>query len=388
MTLGRRITGICVLLFVGGMVLPAIAQDGRVSVPIENGTREIVPIIMHDGTFAVKAEYDSDGKPYTRLLCYSSSGGLLWDKTIQNNYFANTRKVKAIAPPDGAAVYTVEYSTYADKPLDHYITRISREGEVRELSIDEWGLTSTLQSIFCDEQYLYYINKQEAGKQGAKKDNDRLALNRFDLSNSTHRQFQFELPAIDQAKATFWTYVGQRGSSKYLLSKTNDLENGQHWFDIAMFDQDANVLYNIRIDLALNNRYVRPAFTVSYPGRNFSPVVNPDVIEVEDEGPNLTYSIGRALFRAPGYPIISRSLSDGSFTNLYLDEAHDHFYVYGLSGPEPFKAGHAVYDGFYIFKYTLAGELVWKLERPASSGLISQKRLLYPQCARRKEHRH
>lgn len=374
MTLGRRITGIGVLLFVWGMMLPAMAQDGRVSVSMGDGVYEMIPIIVHGGTFAVKAEYDSYPKPQTRLLGYSATGVLLWDKTIQNNYFADSRKVKAIAPPYGTAVYTVEYSTNTDKPFDHYITCVSGNGEVRELSIEGGSFTPTLQSIFCDEQYLYYINKQGSGKQrGVKKEADQLVLNRFDLASSSHRQFQFQLPAMDQAKATFWTYIGQRGSAKYLLSKANDLANSRHWFNIAMFDQDANVLYNTRIDLALNNRYVRPAFTVSYPGGTFAPVVNPDVIEISDKGPDLIYDISRAMFRRPGHPIISRSLSDGAFTNLYLDEAHGYFYVYGLSGPEPFNAGHAIYDGFYIFKYALTGELVWKLEQLASSGLISQK---------------
>ena len=34
---------------------------------------------------------------------------------------------------------------------------------------------------------------------------------------------------------------------------------------------------------------------------------------------------------------------------------------YGLLGPKPFKTAGPVYDGFYIHKYDLGGNLVWKV---------------------------
>jgi len=375
-----KIANFCVLFFLSVLMLPVQAQDGHVTVDLGNGQRDIDPFLFQDGSFAVLVSFERNvGKGTSRMLYYSPEGKLLWDKAVDNSYGAMIRKIKGIAAPSGSVAYTIEYSSMDDPGPQHHIIRFSREGEIHAGSITAG--TNHIQTIFCDDQYLYYVTTLN-GKElrDSKKDDERLILNRFDPSDFSGRRFQFELPVIENGETTtFWTYIGQYGASKYLLSKVNDLDKGQHSFNILTFDQDVNILNSVKIDLALDKRYVRPALALFYPGRTFETVINPDYKEtlLRPAAPTMMGpggGVGVGVYIAPPRRRLptAYALTEGAYTNLYLDEDHGFFYVYGLSGPEPFKRPGAVYDGFYIIKYTLAGELLWKLEQPASPELVKQ----------------
>ena len=376
-----KITKFCVLFFLLFLMWPAMAQDGRVTVDLGRGQRKLVPFLLRDGTFAVLVSFEGDfGKGSSRMLYCLADGKQLWDKTVDNKYGALVRNIKGVAAPSGAAAYTIEYALLDDPAPVHQITRFSREGEMQAGILTDG--TSHIQTIFCDDQYLYYVTTLN-GKElrDSKKDDERLILNRVDPSDFSGKKFQFDVPVIENGETTtFWTYIGQHGSSKYLLSKVNDIDKGQHSFNILTFDQDANILNSTKIDLVLDNRYVRPALAVSYPGRTFETIVNPDFKQISLQPPMgsppgiAPGAVGFGVYLAPPgrRPATAYRLTEGAYTYLYLDEEHGFFYVYGLSGPEPFKRLGSVYDGFYILKYTLAGELVWKLQQPASPELLKQ----------------
>ena len=74
-----------------------------------------------------------------------------------------------------------------------------------------------------------------------------------------------------------------------------------------------------------------------------------------------------------GTTVTTRSVPQwGAFSFIQFDAISNNFYVYGLTGPKPFKKVGPVYDGFFISKYDSQGNAVWNLQQPASAKLMGE----------------
>lgn len=344
---------------------------------------------LHEQGFLILTEYLMGGRNKDRrLVYYDAKANQQWEVPIKNQY-GQSGKVMMVTSPSGNVIYTIEIKELGKTDFlgfdgkTHYITQVTREGEVQKMELQgkkEFG--KSLQAIFCDDSYLYCLaseNGWEITKK--KKAKERLILNRFDRNTLKWKSFYFELPPLKELEdATFWHFLGQAQDQNYLISTRHVKETGENFAEILKFDNKAEITEKLSINFSLEGKYNRPATALSMPRQRW--------VNVADMafGNTITRTIhtGPEGFRAPspGNPSgrphemtsSSTPLLAGAFGYWHLDSEHNYLYNYGLLGPKPFKTVGPIYDGFYIHKYDLEGNLIWKVAHKDVPELLDEKK--------------
>jgi hypothetical protein len=347
------------------------AQDKQIKVEIEKsgfvnahslGENGFVLTREHKGGTADIAYYNSRAELLGEAkvdVKYSGSTTFLPDRNDPLRMAYDFRDNFLVASNTGSVVYQVDmkHDDYYSKP--HFITQIGRNGAVKKFRVEASdALGKNLQTAFCDEQYFYYLATDGGNEgRGKKKSSEKLVLNRFDAKDFSGKRFVLDLPAIaDDDHHIFWTYAGQTATEKFLVSKNLDPDNGKAIFTLAAFNADGKVTRTFVIDLKLEGKYIRPAYQVKSPVTNFYQCANLDYRITQPGGASYTVT----------------EPTNGGFSHIVFDAASGSFFVFGLTGPKPFKKG-AEYDGFYIYRYDTQGALQWKLQQAASKELTDEK---------------
>jgi hypothetical protein len=310
------------------------------------------------------------GKRDYNLFYYTAKGDLLWQKTFKSNTQALQTDHITVASPDGSMVYHIELDRF--RQHKQHLTQINRKGAVKELEIDKKvEMGENLISVFCDESYLYYLTSENGNElSNKKKMKEKLILNRFSHTDWSYKKTVLAMPSLVDGKfSTFWTFAGQWGKVKYLLSKTMNTEVRQQQFALAMIDRDGNILGKIDLDFDTGNEWVRPAVSI---GMNESQFLHNGYINLLD----INFSEG-GYISSPATPNSSLhtppSMRSGSLGYLQLDAANEAVYIYGLLGPRPFRKVVPGYTGFYIYKFGLDGKVLWKRLNAATQELLDEK---------------
>lgn len=334
------------------------AQDKTIHMDLEKYRTITESISLGESGIVLKTGFPIPSSVYpNRLFFYAANGELIWEKKIKGEV-ANGNDYMA-ASPNGDYIYFIEMKDYAGK--SHYITQILKNGQEKLFPIEiNEGFGKSLQSIFCDDQYLYYLATQNGDEiSEKKKPAEKLILIRFNHSDLSYKRFLFDLPAVGEGEAnSFWSFIGQDGTDKYLVSKSMDVDNSKGIFSIAVFNDEGVVTRKFKIDFGLTEKFVRPASNASVAPEN---IINTDYeTKVSTSGaPNMGST--RTTRSVPTY---------AAFASIKLDKGN--FYVFGLTGPKPYKKGGAEYDGFHLAKYDLTGLPVWKLQQPAAKELLEE----------------
>lgn len=247
---------------------------------------------------------------------------------------------------------------FYNKP--HYITTINNNGESKEFVInakEEFG--KNLIAAFCDEEFLYYITSESGNEMHKKKkQTEKLVLNRFDNKDFRHQKFLLSTPNLLNEHSTFWSYLGQANQEKFFLSKTIDPKIPKVYLNVMVFNKEGKALRKFEIDFEPREKFIRPVYlfndeeNLSYQAINFDHYFMPPT-------PPMTTS--------------STIITSGGFAGFIFDEKSKSFYLYGLLGPKPFKKVGSTYDGYYISKYDIDGNLKWNMEEPVAKDLADDK---------------
>jgi hypothetical protein len=268
-----------------------------------------------------------------------------------------------VSTPSGSWVYHVEMKPGDYYKKDHYITQVSKQGQVKKFTVEgREELGNSLQTVFCDNRYFYFLatdNGDETSKN--KKAKDVLILNRFDAKDFSYKRIVLELPAIEPGEnTTFWKYLGQTETEKLLVSKNIDYPNGKIVFTIAAFNDEGKVVRTLKIEPQLKGAFIRPARIIKPPFASFHQVSEFNYF------PKVT----------PGSPHTDSHVhvepTNGGFCSIQFDEVSKSFHVFGLSGPKPFRRVGPVYNGFYVMKYDVDGKSQWYLQQAAPKSLMDE----------------
>ena len=363
------------------------AQDNRSQLKLGKMEFPVETIYLQEKGFLVLTDFLLRGKNKDlRLIYYDAKGNRQWEKPIENHY-GPSGTVILITSPSGQVTYAIEMkgeeasNTLEFNGKTHYITRITREGQVKTMDMKgkkEFG--KSLQAIFCDDAYLYYLaseNGWEINKK--KKAEERLILNRFDRNTLKWEQFYFKLPPLKALEdATFWHFLGQAGNQNYLIATRYGRETGENFADILKFNNQAEITEKFSIDFSLEGKYNRPASALSIPRQRWTNMVDMAFGRTVMWSRNIANgSFSPALPANPdGANMVTTSatpLLPGAFGYWHLDSEHNYLYNYGLLGPKPFKSVGPVYEGFYIRKYDLKGNLIWKVAHTDVPELLDEK---------------
>lgn len=352
------------------------AQDNRNQLKLDRMEFPVETIYLQEKGFLMLTEFLMGGKNKDRRLIYhDAKGNQQWEKVIKNQY-GKSGTVMMVTSPSGKVTYTIEMKELVNIDVlgfngkTHHITQVTQEGQVRKMELQgkkEFG--KSLQAIFCDDSYLYYLASENGWEiVEKKKGKERLILNRFDRNTLKWERFYFKLPPLKELEnATFWYFLGQAQGQNYLIATGYGKETGENYAEILKFNDKAEITEKLSINFSLEGKYNRPAKALSLPRQRWANVAD--------------MAFGR-MFKweryrgpagfgppSPGNPegrphkttSTSQAILSGAFGYWHLDSEHNYLYNYGLLGPKPFKTVGPVYDGFYIHKYDLGGNLVWKV---------------------------
>jgi hypothetical protein len=199
------------------------------------------------------------------LYAYSPSGELLWRKPFQESY--NSISNLTITSPSALYTYKISFKgdiekVFNDKPAR--VTQISKGGIVKNFELlakKEYG--KTLLTIFCDDQYLYYLTTKEGDERHVdKRVKEKLLLNRFSAEDQSYHQFELDVPLLPVSNYdwVFWSYAGQINDLHYVISKGWTAENSteQASVEVVGFNSNGEVKVRKKFVTTLKDKFMRP----------------------------------------------------------------------------------------------------------------------------------
>jgi hypothetical protein len=305
---------------------------------------------------------------FEKLFYLDEKGNQIWKTDIKyaRGYGLNGPNV-TVASPSASNFYNVQIflpnNGFTKKT--HYITHIAKDGQTtsKELA-GSAAFGKSLQAIFCDDNYLYYLATENGYETKENAANDKLILNRFSKGNLAHSKLILDLPPL-QKEATYWSFIGQNENEKFLVSKNLDPKSGTIAATIVSFNSDGKIVKKFNISSDLNGKYLRPAY---------SPVENHESpwASVYPERPfanitNLDFELYTKDLEA-GYKL----QGTGGFCQIYYDESSDKFYAFGLYGASPFTKIGSIYEGLYIKGFDSAGKPTMSFQEDVPKKLSDQ----------------
>lgn len=314
------------------------------------------------------------GKLVFDVRYFNVTGEQVWAKPVTIKYSILKGTTHVVVSPNGETIYFVQVHSggYYDKK--HYISQFKINGDVKEFELEgKEGFGKSLQTIFCDDNYLYYLATDDGlERSNKKKGSEKLILNRFDEKDLAHQRIMLDLPAIESSEHTiYWSLIGQKGEEKFLASKSIDTDAGKNIFSIVAIDPQGKSGKVLKLETNLSEgKYTRPSFV---PAENSweSPLVRMDYEIKQSTQTSVPTSQANSAPSMTTSTTTTRLMpTDGAFGHILYSDLHDCFYVYGLFGPKPFRNVGPVYEGFYIHKYNMNGSSLWKLQENASKELM------------------
>ncbi|MBK6263694.1 hypothetical protein JKA74_01500 [Marivirga sp. S37H4] len=290
-----------------------------------------------------------------KITRYSNSFEKEWSKDLDVAYRdTSIPLIETVTTPSGKFLFTTQVHSKGYHNKTHYINKLDSEGKQTKFEIegrDELG--KELQAIFCNDDYFYYLATDNGDqKHDRKKRDEKLILNSFGADDFSYSRKILDLPPVEGEEQIFWEFIGHTDSEFYVASKKVDYRENFSEVTIITFDNKGNRQRSFKLNVNLENAYIRPARLDKTRHRIFS------------DQENLDYTINPQ--NGSIYP------TWGGFTGVYF--GGDHIYLYGLLGPDKFKKVAAKYEGAYVIKYDLKGELVWKKELTDNADLINNKK--------------
>ncbi len=361
------------MLFV--FIAPSInAQDKHTRVDLKP-YEEVVETLAFTSGFVIKTDRPRVvGKQPKKIIRYNANGEQVWSIEIKPLY-DKLDIDKLIATPNGEYIYTLEMGTLSGfGKYEPQITQIDLKGTVRKFKSDKPQLLGkSLLSIFCDDQYLYYLTSQNGDERHPKKKaEEKLLLTRFKHSDFSSKTIALNVPAVlTDENTSFWFYMSRVGDEHYLASKTTYPDFGKNDFLVVTFNAAGEIKRTMKFGITLKNKFTRSCYVYWPQSASFENIVNYD----RTFASVTSTTAGAGPGGAGGMTSTSTRnyLTDVAFGNLLLDEKTKSFYAFGLLGPKPFKNVASEYEGFYIHKFDLNGKPVWQLQESERTELTDDK---------------
>ena len=294
--------------------------------------------------------WEVKGEPYRFGKSVMTIGARMDNYDYSTNFIVST--------PSGSWIYDVDMNPDNLYKKEHFITRINKNGEAKKFTIEgREELGKALQSVFCDEQYFYLLATDNGDEMTKRLTEEKLILNRYDVNSFAYKRIVLDLPKLADDRAnSFWSFIGQSATEKFLVSKDIDSDANTCVFTMAAFNADGKVTRTWKIDVALENAFFRPANNVKYTTAFHSVA-------------NLDYTINRSGSSGQYFPLVPLT---SAYSDVVFNEVTETFYVYGLFGPAKMRRMASEYMGYYIFQYDIKGALKSKLQHPASKQLLDE----------------
>lgn len=288
---------------------------------------------------------------------------LLWKKEFKDKQQYANRDKHLVTSPKGSYTYYLEIASPAGSGFNkktHEIFQVKKDGTENRFELEpSEAFGQNLQTIFCDEQYLYYLTTENGNERhNKKKTTEKLILNRFSHESLKHERFILDLPVVAEGdNTTFWQYVANTETEILLVSKVMDIPLGKAIYDVATVSTLGKVLSVKKMPVNLHQKFTRPANDVAPSGSRY-------VMTTDLNSSSTTHTLN-------GSSQTITVVTAGGYGNLAFNPATNGFYVYGLLGPIPFRKVAPPYEGFYVIHLDKEGNEQWRVQHTGPQELLN-----------------
>ncbi|UII21153.1 hypothetical protein [Fulvivirga ligni] len=339
------------------LVIYVKAQDKKAEIRMSFKDYPIETLSLGDQGFVFRFADQKAGRgSNSRFLCYDLKTNLLWEKSVTAEYSVTTKNNgRMVVSPSGKTIYYIDFRELQLK-RDIFVTRFLISGESTNYTLKpgkDWG--SNILSIFCDDEGLYILSSEKGWETNKKKKSADVAiLNVASGAKGTVKSYPLRLPVIDDPEnSTFWWFLGQIDDDKYLISQHIDTKEHMVEANLVKLGDAGEIKSQLKLGGGLDDYYPRPSMELNHIGTKWLNFMDYDfnVFEKPMNANSMNYSPSSTM----AYPWLN-----GAFGSWYFDDINGEIYSYGLLGQKPFREIGPVYNGYYVHKFDLEGNLKWK----------------------------
>jgi hypothetical protein len=345
-----------ILLFVTLIcfAISADAQDKKEVITLQRG--EAILNVMHfpqNGLILKKGKESLNSKALDwELLYYNPDLTLKYKVAIEKNQINKGFRNYFVTSPDAKVIYHIEPKGYNTTmgASSQYITQFDETGNKKTYELDKLKELGDRKVEFADSQY--YIASVTAKDEVTKKKKQKTILTKLKGTDFSRQDVEIKLPALkDEDYSTDWFYCGNGENKIYFMSKTVK-DDGTFIYDLITINGEGNILSNISMDAKLNGVFPRPTSNKKY--YFWADYENPDFYTSTYTS---TYTAGGNNFESTDVTV---NPTLGAFGDIIIDEKSNSIYIYGLTGPAPFKRLGPLNQGYFVQKYDMGGKEIWK----------------------------
>ncbi|MFL5728299.1 MAG: hypothetical protein ACJ75J_02325 [Cytophagaceae bacterium] len=298
---------------------------------------------------------------------YMNSKALDWEMFFYNpdltlKYKASIEKTQInkgfrnyfVTSPDAKYIYHIEGKGYNTTfgASSQFITQFDETGAKKTYELENLKDLGNREVMFADSQYMYYIATVNVKDEVTKKKKQKTILIKLKSTDFSRQDVEVKLPGLkDEDYSSDWFYCGNGENKIYFMSKTVK-DDGTFIYDLITMDRDGKILSNISMDAKLSGVFPRPTYNEKY--YFWADFENPDFYTS-----TYTSSYSNAVGSYTSTDVsVNHTLS--AFGDIVIDEKSNSIYIYGLTGPAPYKRLGPLNKGYFVQKYDLAGKEIWK----------------------------
>ncbi|WMJ73480.1 hypothetical protein RCC89_09940 [Cytophagaceae bacterium ABcell3] len=345
------------LLFLGLIFFSnAVYAQVTHSIPLDKKSKLLDVSYLGSGDIILKTGRDLDFLKDRNIRITYMEGGLQEKWQVRLSPYRQKGKYEEylVSSKDGEMVYLLTISghqPFNEKSIVR-LAQINDKGELQEHLLDDLP-KGYLQTIYCDNDFLYLIaTEKDLQHRKKKRGEEKIIINRYAHNGFSFGAFNAQLPKLeDPENASFWELAGNSKDTLYFLSK--HIAERCH-FNFAKVSQDGTLLGEQNIEVPLKSDFLMPS-------HNLKDLAGGAIVNSNDFRTFLTGTSNGEKDDDVDQHINNVHVihENGAYGGLKLYPDKNALYIYGLYGPNRYRAVGNIHEGFFVSKFDMNGNLVF-----------------------------
>jgi len=336
-----------VLLIIFGHLTGIEAQEKSVEFELSGKQKLVFNQTTLEGNSALVIWNKKGSENNTEIFNYDRNLDLKYKTTVtskfkdKSGYFGGAAKRKVVY----YELFLTRNGKYAFSNTDRFL--LNNMGEFKAYNFDDDNESDKIEDLisFRSEDYTCFIGpKLDKGRRSSKpNDIYFFRRNNNDLSKQI---FSFPKTYYGEKEYYHLSLAGVGEDNFYTVVKDLNEENTVNTYHLVSYNYNAEVNSNISIKVKLDKKF----FMSSNNGGGQTTISSHNSNPFSSSGDILN-----------NMSTTTHRLDADSTGNIFIDEANEVVYIYGLyTNKKDDDFYNASFGGFYIHKYRFTGEVIWK----------------------------
>ncbi|WP_337966341.1 hypothetical protein [uncultured Flavobacterium sp.] len=318
----------------------AKAQDKVVEFKLADKNKLLGFDFVKNGTVYIVTGREKSPKSEVKIVCYDSLLNVRYSKDILSNY-KGLPAFFGRGMNDRPIYYDIIGTTSGKLAIANKDKMVFDDnGNVKDFTFEDIENVDQMYTRFefFNDDYAFLLGEKINNKK-KKKEHEEYQIHRRSLNDFSTQLYDFTPPKFNKEKEIEKWGLGSFFNDRfYMMNKDLNKERTVDIYNILGYNMNSEIISTVSIPLKLENKYFSPS------NNGFG-----EFTIIQDEHTS------------------KHSLSESATGNVYVDIKNKIFYIYGLYSntiDEDFY--NSKFSGFYIFKYSFEGNLIWKIEKEIS----------------------